>query len=60
VHTADDVKKLGHLDGMWGYLFENFLGQLKISARKPLHILQQISSHVRDGHFKLNFDLPKH
>jgi hypothetical protein len=59
VHIADDVKKFGHLDGISGYPFENFLGQLKRSVRKPLHILQQISNRVHDGYFRPNFDEPK-
>lgn len=59
VHMADDVKKFGHLDNISGYPFENFLGQLKRSVRKPQHIVRQISNRIHDGYFKPKFNQPK-
>jgi hypothetical protein len=41
VHLTNDVKNLGSLDDFGSIIFENKLGQLKRSVRKPHQVLQQ-------------------
>jgi hypothetical protein len=50
VHIADDAKKYGCLENISSFPFENFLGQLKKSVRKPQQILQQIFNRLSHGY----------
>ena len=49
---VDDVRQFGCLDGIISFLFENFLGRMKYSVRKPQFVLQQISNRLSEGYFK--------
>jgi len=42
VHLSDDAKRYGVLDNISAFPFENFLGKLKQSVRKPSFPLQQV------------------
>lgn len=42
VHLAQEAKLHGSLDNVSAFVFENYLGKLKKSIRKPQHPLQQV------------------
>lgn len=51
-HIVDDARKFGCLESVSSFPFENFLGRLKKTVRKPQFILQQISNRMLEGYFK--------
>jgi hypothetical protein len=52
IHIVDDARKFGCLESISSFPFENFLGRLKKTVRKPQFILQQISNRLSEGYFK--------
>lgn len=52
IHLADDVRRFGQLDSISCFPFENFLGKMKKSVRKPQLLLQQIANRLSEGYFR--------
>jgi len=50
IHIVDDAKAYGCLDGISSFPFENYLGHLKSTVRKPQQILQQIFKRLCEGY----------
>lgn len=58
IHLSEECKWHGPLDGISAFAFENFLGVLKRSIRKPEYPLQQIirRHYECDGNFTSNLN----
>jgi hypothetical protein len=52
IHIVDEVRLYGCLDSISSFPFEDFLGQIKRTIRKPQHILQQLSNRMAEGYLK--------
>lgn len=50
IHIVDDAKAYGCLDDISSFPFENYLGHLKSTVRKPQQILQQIFKRLCEGY----------
>lgn len=54
VHLPDDVRRIGHLDSVSAFPFENFMRRWKSSVRKPQQILQQLANRMSEGYFHVS------
>ena len=48
IHLSDDVQQHGHLDNISGFLFENFLGQIKEMVGSPHFPVAQVIRRISE------------